>query len=169
MGNKLICAFLVMYCTDGVPYEKHLDVEQQNRNIKIPMVLMNLRSDGTFGFPGGKLEKGENLRQGIAREVMEEIAYEIDIKKLKPLANFDKDDKKIYTFKYEVNFKTLLNIRNNAVNATHSLGEVSGYNLIHCINYAENKGFQSFINNNFCETSRSELIMLLNEVGVLEL
>ncbi|KAK8394507.1 hypothetical protein O3P69_006588 [Scylla paramamosain] len=36
---------------------------------------MQLRFDGTFGFPGGLISEGEDVVEGLNRELMEEIAW----------------------------------------------------------------------------------------------
>ncbi|XP_045125620.1 U8 snoRNA-decapping enzyme-like [Portunus trituberculatus] len=38
-------------------------------------VMMQLRFDGTFGFPGGLISEGEDVVEGLNRELMEEIAW----------------------------------------------------------------------------------------------
>jgi 8-oxo-dGTP pyrophosphatase MutT (NUDIX family) len=40
-------------------------------------VLCILRSDGYFGFPGGKVEKGEGIRDALEREFKEELGVDL--------------------------------------------------------------------------------------------
>ncbi len=49
-----------------------LDVEYDAR----ALVLMTLRHDGSIGFPGGIVDPGESVEEGLQREVREELAYE---------------------------------------------------------------------------------------------
>ena len=37
---------------------------------------MQMRFDGTFGFPGGLVDKGEDILEGLNRELMEEIGWD---------------------------------------------------------------------------------------------
>ena len=43
-----------------------------------------IRRDGALGFPGGKLEKGENMYQAMHRECLEEIGFDVDSLDIKP-------------------------------------------------------------------------------------
>lgn len=45
-----------------------------------------------FEFPGGKVEKGENLKQALVRELKEELNIDVEIKNI---ADFEKNNLKI--------------------------------------------------------------------------
>jgi mutator protein MutT len=45
------------------------------------MLLVNLRSNGKWFFPGGKVEIGEKIEDAIKREVKEEAGIEIEVEK----------------------------------------------------------------------------------------
>ncbi|TSC73147.1 MAG: NUDIX hydrolase [Parcubacteria group bacterium Gr01-1014_38] len=46
------------------------------------LLLVNTRSTGKWFFPGGAIERGETMRDGILREVREETGVEIEVREL---------------------------------------------------------------------------------------
>jgi 8-oxo-dGTP pyrophosphatase MutT (NUDIX family) len=70
--------------------------------IKTNRFLFLLRADdripGTWGIPGGKIEKDETLFEGIERECMEEINFFPTIAKLVPIQKFVNNNFTYHTF-----------------------------------------------------------------------
>lgn len=161
-GNK-DCVFLVAYAKDCKPYIKYKEVEDQQQTM--PMVFMQLRWSGDFGMPGGKVDAGESLLQALIRETKEEIGYDIKDSP-KPMATFvgSESGYHIHSYSLEVPFDKLVKMRNESVNAEHSLAECSGYNLIHLTHYENGQGLDTFRDNKFCATALLELEILLKEV-----
>ena len=64
--------------------------------------LFLLRNDdknpGTWGIPGGKIEKDETLFEGIERECLEEINYFPKDSKLVPIQKFNNNNFVYHTF-----------------------------------------------------------------------
>jgi 8-oxo-dGTP pyrophosphatase MutT (NUDIX family) len=57
-------------------------------------LLRNDRESSTWGLPGGKVERGETLREAIERECREEIGYFPESVKLFRIEQFNSDDGK---------------------------------------------------------------------------
>lgn len=57
-------------------------------------LLRNDKKCHTWGLPGGKVELGETLRQGLERECMEEINYWPQAAKLFPIEQFTSLDER---------------------------------------------------------------------------
>ena len=157
------CVFLWLYARGCKPYAKYMEVEDQNQ--EMPMAMMQLRWDGSFGVAGGKVDEGETLEQALHREIKEEIAYEIKGTPV-PMATFkDKSSPwHIHSYSLEVSFEELIKARNESVNAEHRISECSGYVVIHMANYKNGLGLEKFKENQFCATALREFEILEKEV-----
>jgi 8-oxo-dGTP pyrophosphatase MutT (NUDIX family) len=77
--------------------------------------LYLLRNDpknlGNWGIPGGKIEEGETLLEGVKRECIEEIGYFPDTAKLIPIQKFVNNQFVYHTFfcKIDKEFIPVLN------------------------------------------------------------
>src|SRR5271154_3003721 len=80
-------AFVAIYCRNVVPYTNYDRPIACAKDQAFPYVLMQLRWDGVFGFPGGKVDTGEALRQACVREAREEIGVEIQESNLTPVCS----------------------------------------------------------------------------------
>lgn len=56
------------------------------------------RNQGTWGLPGGKIEEGETLIEGVERECMEEIGHFPNSAKLIPIQKFVNNTFTYHTF-----------------------------------------------------------------------
>ena len=163
--NQMV--FVILYAEDGTPYEKYLETAEQNRNIKIPICLMQLRWDGYIGFPGGKVDKGETLLEAIQREVEEEVGYWMDQEEFIPFLTFSNDISNIHSFICKVDIETLKLIQSDgAPKCAHFLAENCGCILPHLMEYAHKKGISQFLNNNFIATAKMELQEFIKYIGI---
>jgi 8-oxo-dGTP pyrophosphatase MutT (NUDIX family) len=69
------------------------------------------RNQGTWGLPGGKIEEGETLIEGVERECMEEIGHFPKLAKLIPIQKFVNNTFTYHTFfcLIEAEFLPILN------------------------------------------------------------
>eukprot|EP00727_Mastigamoeba_balamuthi_P000191 m51a1_g10169 inosine diphosphate phosphatase, putative (192) ;mRNA; r:103511-104325 len=77
-SERCVAAHCALYCRG---WEQSVQAQIESW----PVVLMTLRFDGSFGFPGGFLERSEDPRQGLAREIYEEMGFAADPERLQPL------------------------------------------------------------------------------------
>ncbi len=57
-------------------------------------LLRNSRNVNEWGLPGGKVERGETLREALTRECLEEISFWPENAKLFPIEQFTSEDNK---------------------------------------------------------------------------
>ncbi len=63
-------------------------------------VLLGLRPEGYWEFPGGRKEKGENLKTALQREIREELDLEVEIGEIMGIA--EKENAILYLFKCRI-------------------------------------------------------------------
>jgi 8-oxo-dGTP pyrophosphatase MutT (NUDIX family) len=74
----------------------------KNTNRYLYLLRTDGRNPGTWGIPGGKIEIGETLIEGIERECIEEIGYFPVDSKLVPIQKFVNHNFTYHTFFCEV-------------------------------------------------------------------
>ena len=62
------------------------------------LLRTDARNPGTWGIPGGKLDKGETLLEGVERECIEEIGFFPPDPKLVPIQKFVNKNFTYHTF-----------------------------------------------------------------------
>ena len=82
-----------------------------NTNRFLYLLRNDPKNSGNWGIPGGKIEDGETLLEGVKRECMEEINYFPEDTKLIPIQKFVNNQFIYHTFfcKIELEFLPVLN------------------------------------------------------------
>lgn len=160
------CVFLWLYTKGGQPYSKYLP---KGENETMPMVLVLLRWDGTFGTMGGKVDEGESLQQALARESFEEAHYRIPADaEPECLGTFVDGPWHIHSFCLELPFQDLLQVRAVGSQMENVSPEVSGFVVApagHYLAGAAPRGVAAFKENQFCSTAKLEFELLLKKIA----
>ena len=161
------CAFLWVWCRDGKPHAKYLPDEAEPT---MPMVLVVLRWDGAVGTMGGKADRGERLRDALARETCEEadfwLAKSYD---LENLGTFRDGDWHVHSFALEVTYEELVEARTKAIRVSERSPECAGWAIVPTRDYTPDgdvaRGITAFLMNNFRSTARLEFEALLQLIA----
>ncbi len=171
---KKNAVFLAIYVESISPWRYFKDDMQ---HIKCPALIMIDRWDGRMGFPGGTVNKGENLIEALVREIKEEIGITIKPAQVHPIVSHEN---RIVTHFYglkvlEAEFLHIYyHILNNFSRSillhayeegdeSHFMSEITGIKIVPLIQHA-NKGINRFMENSFAGATREDLEILLSEV-----
>lgn len=169
-SEKYDCVFVWIFARNCTPYKGY----PYNDIPNVSLVLTELRWDGLMGAVGGMVERDDpSLEIAAQREAQEEIAYNLPIERLEPLATFHNkiSGANIHSFSLEVTYEELLEIRNNAHTGAHFNAENAGINLIHVCRYLKGGkiecGWNTIMEQNFVSTSKLELRKLVHNKNLL--
>lgn len=137
-----------------------LNHEYEKKDTKL-LLFMN-RWDGKIGFPGGKVDPGENLIQALKREVLEEINFNLTIEpKLICSHNIKEKNKNVHLFHLDLPFNLVKSIMINCVDSQDFINECNGLTLTHLENYNNDKGINNYLKNNLVDSVLEETILLI--------
>jgi len=176
--KKKNTAFLAIFVRQMSPWRYFKDQE----HIKCPAVIMIDRWDGRMGFPGGTLEADENLKEGLIREIKEEIGLKIKPQKLIPVVSHEwKITSHLFAMELiEVEFlyiyyhilnnfsRSILLHAHEEVDDSHFLSEITGIKIVPILNH-DGKGIDRFLQNGFAGCGREDLEILIKEILEVEL
>jgi ADP-ribose pyrophosphatase YjhB (NUDIX family) len=114
-------SFVAFFCRD-------FPANRATNGQSAPCLLMQLRWDGEFGFPGGTVEAGESLRKACIRETQEEIGLLIREDELSAVCSHMHvgGTYAAHLFALELNATQMLSALRNAWKAEHNAWEVCG-------------------------------------------
>lgn len=166
-------AFVAIFCRDVRPY-LHYDRPINCANDQaFAHVLMQLRWDGVFGFPGGNVDPGETLRQACVREADEEIGAKIKEDQLIPLCSHMQEGGNFAAHLYglEVDPAGLHTAIQNSWTAQDAEAEVCGVIAprISLYGTANGKGIIQFVKRTpMSFSARHEFIIVLDRLKLLD-
>jgi len=171
---KKNAVFLVIYVKDIAPWKYFKD---DIKKMRCPAMIMIDRWDGRMGFPGGIMEKGEEILDALKREINEEIGIRVSEDKVHPISSHEW---KIATHFYglEVNELEFLNIYYHILNnfsrsillhayeegdESRFMSETTGIKIVPIIEHNK-KGINKFLENSFAGATKQDLEIFLKEV-----
>lgn len=166
-------AFVAIYCRDVRPYLNYDRPIACAKDQKFPYVLMQLRWDGVFGFPGGKVDPGETLRQACVREAREEIGVSIKEEDLVPVCSHMREGGNFAAHLYavEVDVDGLHAAIKSSWTAQDADAEVCGVIAprVSLFGSASGKGIVRFIRQTpMSFSARLELVLVLERMQLLD-
>ena len=141
------------------------------------LVLMTLRFDGTFGFPGGYIESKESIEEGLCREVREEIGLDsAAFGGLSPqdeicahlvTNRFQGKDLCLHFFIKEISEELFTQTEKHIFEADEYGLETLGVTRVPLYTMSQERGFPAFLKNNFVGHSKEQLMKGLEIAGIM--
>ncbi|ROT69831.1 U8 snoRNA-decapping enzyme [Penaeus vannamei] len=123
-------------------------------------IMMHLRFDGTFGFPGGLIEDGEDVIDGLNREMAEEIGWNPALETRKNMV--------LHFFIVQITLEQFTELEKNCVLAPEYGNEVFGTIRVPLYTMAnEYSGLPAFLNNKFIGIAKQQLLLALYQQKIM--
>ncbi|RXG53712.1 U8 snoRNA-decapping enzyme [Armadillidium vulgare] len=151
----------------------HHGKASQNFGVYKAAVLMHVRFDGTFGFAGGIIDEGEDLLDGLHRELEEEIAWDSEKHRITMSDYFNtqiNDGKNLvlHFFTKQIPYEDLVELEKRCLTSKEFGIEVLG--TVRVPLYTMNNeygGLPAFLNNKFIGTAKQQLLLSLHHTRIL--
>jgi U8 snoRNA-decapping enzyme len=169
-----------VHCMIWAKWEDHFVIEEF---VPHAAILMQVRFDGCIGFPGGMVDEDitgisshqakEKVISAVTRELAEEMNVDFTrhvITKDDYMCTYRHPSKKLFLhfFTFEMSLDSLREIENMALKSMDYGNEVMG--ILRVPLYTMNdgyRGFPAFLNQNFIQCSRQQLIQGLEVKKIL--
>lgn len=154
--------FTIIYCEDAKPFE-HYDISgitEDDKNLIMPAVLLVTRYDGTLGFPGGRVEKGESPREAAIREIFEELNIHTNISEDEYFTTFCNETQENITYLKKTSYEFLKTIQKESVKAMHAYSENIGTIILPINDFT----LDSIPNMLFAGSAKEELQLFIDKI-----
>jgi len=169
-----------VHCMVWAKWEDHFVIEEF---VPHAAILMQVRFDGCIGFPGGMVDEDitgipihqakEKVISAVTRELAEEMNVDFTrhvITKEDYMFTHRHPSKKLFLhfFTFEMSLDSLREIENMALKSMDFGNEVMG--ILRVPLYTMNdgyRGFPAFLNQNFIQCSRQQLLLSLDAKKIL--
>ncbi len=169
--NEKNGCFIGLFVTSNF-YDGYEYIPEDHSKKEITQILLPLRWDSRFGFPGGFMEPiDKTIIDTIIRETKEEINFNLSADRISLFASHEvKENLNSHFFVCEISPKERDEIISKANLAEHFNAEMAGVNFVHCITPNErrdDKGIGSLVRGGlFAGASREELELLLKHLSI---
>ncbi len=116
---------------------------------KILLVKQKVNDTRNWSLPGGKLEQGETLEQGIVREIKEETGLEVEILKMLYICDVSATDNTLLHISFLLIRKNGTLSKPNNEFENNPIYDVCFISIDDLINLGFSERFVEIINNNF--------------------
>ncbi|XP_068218271.1 U8 snoRNA-decapping enzyme-like [Palaemon carinicauda] len=137
------------------------------------LVMMHLRFDGTFGFPGGLIEPGEDAVIGVNREMAEEIGWDSAVHAVTwenyHSSQVDHDKKLVlHFFITKITESQYVALEKKCLSAHEYGNEVFGTIRVPLYTMPNlYSGLPAFLNNKFVGTAKQQLLLMLYHMNIM--
>lgn len=150
------------------------------------LIMMQVRFDGLLGFPGGLVDEGESVEQGLNRELVEEINLNLDEVKIidsdlisiqRPTVNDEDPNLVCYFYAKEITETQFKDIERRQLDAVEWGKECFGIIRVPLFRLKNNnptfenvypsKGFGWYLSNSFVSIARSQMLESIIKLGIM--
>ncbi|ADQ53047.1 nudix hydrolase [Aeromonas phage PX29] len=164
--GKFDAAFVCFYCEKVQPYINSTDPSfpEDKKSVWAHKILLNVRWDSRFGFPGGMVDEGETLIEAAVRECKEEIGYTVNPDHLLHLCTHKIPESGMHCHLYmcRVPEEELYVMQRSAMDAEHSRIEAFGNAVAHLTPPT----IKQMKHANCARTVKAELVEVFDFLGV---